>query len=123
MGWGRLMYREYLAMIRQSLDALGIKSAWHSFKNIPSDHCYATYFVPSMEFGGHDLRAEYYDYTVQVTLLFRDYFKAEDTAIETAFEESVRDCGSFSKSCGYDSSNDQFYTEYTFKFKEFFDTE
>ena len=116
------VYREYLQMIVDIINDMGIKSAWHSFKNIPSDHCYATYFVPATEFAGHDLRAEYYDYTVEVGLFFRQYFKpGEDDLIERDFEERSRDFGSFSKTSGYDSGNDQFYTLYRFRFKEFFE--
>lgn len=115
------MYREYLSMITDILDGMDIKSAWHSFKNIPSDHVYATYFVPSMQFDGHDLNAEYYDYTIEVAFFFRGYFRTGvDDLIEQSFEEASRKFSHFTKTCGYDSSNDQFYTLYQFNFKEFF---
>ena len=116
------MYREYLNEIVGKVQALKVKSAWHSFRNIPDDHCYATYFVPQMSFDGSDERAEYYDYPVQVALFFRGYFDpSTDGATEQSFEESVREYGRFTKTSGYDAANDQFYTMYNFRFKEFYD--
>lgn len=115
------MYREYLSEIRDKLTSLGIKAAWHSYKNIPDDHCYATYFVPQMSFDGSDERAEYYDYSVQAALFFRSFYDpAEDGAIEEAFEQSVREYAKFTRTSGYDADHDQFYTLYSFSFKEFF---
>lgn len=117
------MYREYLAEIKDKMAALGIKTAWHSFKNIPADHCYGTYFVPQMRFDGSDERAEYYDYSVQAALFFKDFYDpVNDGETEEVFEESLREYPKFTKTSGYDAEHDQFYTLYNFEFKEFFET-
>lgn len=116
------MYREYLSEIVGKLNAMHVKSAWHSYKNLPSDHCYTTYFVPLTKFNGDDLRAQCYDYTVLVAFFFRQFFDiTNDGAIEREFEESVREYSKFKKTCGYDNIHDQFYTIYEFNFKEFFE--
>lgn len=75
-----------------------------------------------MRFDGSDERVEYYDYSVQAALFFREYYDpVNDGAMEESFEESVREYAHFTKESGYDAEHDQFYTLYSFSFKEFFD--
>lgn len=114
------MYRESLEDIRAKLEALGIKYTWCAFLNIPSDHRYATYFVSDTSFDGDDLMAQYYEYSVQVVFFYKTYCDDDDFAMEQAFEESVREFTPFSKKCGFDAENAQFYTVYKFSFREFF---
>lgn len=106
--------------MKSKIDALGIKSDYCGFINIPSDHCYATYFISEVRFDGDDLCARYYEYSAQVIFFYKSYQSEEDRAMEEAFEESVREYTPFTKQCGFDAENAQFYSVYKFGFTEFF---
>lgn len=115
------MNKEYVEQIRGILDTLDIPYQWHSFLTVPANaHRFATYYIPKMSFDGDDLRAQYFDYTLDVNIFTRKYFKDEDMEFEEQLEELFRDYGSFTKTSGYDSSNELFVSTYHFNFKEFF---
>lgn len=98
----------------------GIRYNYHSWVTVPSDHVFATWFIPEERFDGSDLRAEYSDYTLEIHMFFKKVKGDEDFALEDEFEEFVRAAAQFGKRCGYDSAHDYFYTNYTFEFKEWF---
>lgn len=102
------------------LTGLEIKHIRHSFTTMPADHRFATWFIPNMNFEGHDLRAEYYRYKVEIHLFFRKYMDDTDIAVEEEFEEQCRDAGSFVKFSGYDNEKDIFWSRYEFVFQESF---
>lgn len=114
------MNKTYVADILKFFEENKIKYQYHSWMTIPSEHVFATYFVPSERFDGHDLYAEYCDYTLEIYFYFKGHKSNSDFVTENMFEESVRAAGRFTKNCGYDSAHDYFYTNYTFEFKEWF---
>lgn len=101
-------------------DENNIRYNYHSWATVPSAHCFATWFVPVERFDGHDLYAEYCDYTLEIHLFFKQYKDDSDFKTEDDFEEFVRAAAQFEKHCGYNSDHDYFYTQYTFEFKEWF---
>ena len=118
------MNKEYVDQIRDILDSLNIPHQWHSFLTVPNSvRRFATYYIPSMSFDGDDLRAQYFDYTLDVHIFTRKYFKDEDMEWEEGLEELFRDYGRFTKNSGYDSENELFISTYHFNFKEFFTEE
>jgi len=98
-----------------------IKHCYHSWQTLPVDHTFATWFIPEERFDGHDLGAEYCDYTLAIYIYFKKYKDEGDFALENAFEEYVRPLGKYAKHCGYDSDYDYFRTQYTFELKEWFE--
>ena len=115
------MNKEYVEQIRSLLDSLGLPHQWHSYLTVPTGvHRFATYYIPSMSFGGDDLRAQYFDYSLDVSIHTRKYFNDEDMEFEEGFEELLRPYAKFTKTSGYDSEHDLFTSTYHFSFKEFF---
>lgn len=109
--------REDLQEIKQILTDAGIEYRYHSWTTMPSDHVFATWFVPSEDFDGSDERAEYVRYTVEVYLYFRKYV-SEDSDLELMehLEQEFRGAAKYSKRSGYDSERDLFWSRYTFTF-------
>lgn len=102
-----------------ALDLLKIKSKWHSFAQLPSERQFATWHIDSTTFGGSDEYAEYKKSTMRVTFFYKAVMQEKDFLLEDKFEQLVRAAGEFSKSCGYLSENDLFFSEYTFNLFEF----
>ena len=118
------MNKAYLDEIRDILDDMGLQSQWHSYLTVPTNvHRFATYYIPSMRFDGSDERAEYFDYTLDVSLHTRKYFNDADMEFEETFEERLRPYGRFQKASGYDSEHELFTSTYRLEFKEFFESE
>lgn len=105
--------------ILNALDTLKIKSKWHSFAQLPSERQFATYFIDNTEFGGSDVCAEYKKYSMRVSFYYKTIMQEKDFLLEERFEQLVRAAGDFTKSCGYISENDLFFSEYTFNLFEF----
>lgn len=93
---------------------------YHSFINIPAAHCFATWFVPSVSFDGADLMASEKNITLEIHFFYKKFYSEADIQHEEDFEDAVRECGRFTKSCGYDNSNELFFTTYTFNLHEFY---
>lgn len=108
-----------LKQILEILDAKGIRYKYHSWVNIPTDHCFATWFVPSEKFDGADLQNFYEDYTLQIALFYKKSKDTADFENECAFEDELRGAGVFSKLCSFDNSNELFTSVYTFEFRQF----
>lgn len=111
-----------LGEIISILDALHIPYRMHSWTTMPQDHVFATWFVPEEEFDGHDLRAEYFRYTVEVYLYFRKYTNGDDQELMESFEQECRGAGHYLKRSGYDNDKDLFWARYEFEFTELFNT-
>lgn len=111
---------ENLSQVLEILDDMSIPYRYHSWLNIPSAHCFATWFVPSEKFDGSDMLAMYEDYVVEIAFYYKDKKTDADFANERAFENECRGAGRYSKSNGYNSENALFTTLYTFTFKEFY---
>ena len=114
-----MCYPDSLTQILEILDDLKVRYKYHSWTNTPSDHCFATWFIPSESFDGADNMAMYENYKVNIAFYYRDTKKDADFVQERTFEEACRGAGTFSKSNGYDANNDLFTTVYTFNFKQF----
>lgn len=100
---------------------VGVKNvAYHSFINIPAAHCFATWFVPSVSFDGADLMASEKNIVLEIHFFYKKYYSDADIQQEEDFEEAVKKCGRFQKSCGYDNNNELFFTTYTFSLHEFY---
>ena len=111
-----------LEELKTILTELKVPYRHHSWTTMPSAHRFATWFVPQMRFEGHDLRAEYYHYTVQISVFYRSFMdETDDFAFEESFEQACRDAGSWSKKSGYDNERDLFWSEYIFEFTELYE--
>lgn len=105
--------------ILEAVKALGFRLEWHSFRAVPSTHSFATWNIPSKDFGGADMMAFICRYPLNVTFFYRESKTPEDFKKESKFEKAVRAVGDFSCVMDYDSSEGLFYTQYTFNLNDF----
>ena len=92
----------------------GIKTKWHSFIQIPNDHCFGTFHTPETLFDGADLIVGEKWVYGDVYLFFRGDKTDSDMQLETALEYRFRRAAKFRKICGFDDENGLFYTRYAF---------
>ena len=91
-----------------------IKTAWHSFIQIPNEHRFGTYHVPETVFSGPDMiTGEKWLYG-DLFMFYRDAKTADDTALETQLEHDLRFAAKFRKTCGFDDERGLFYSRYSF---------
>lgn len=91
-----------------------IKTAWHSFIQIPNEHRFGTYHVPETVFSGPDMMTgEKWQYG-DLFMFYRDAKTAEDTALEEELEHELRYAAKFKKTCGFDDEHGLFYSRYSF---------
>lgn len=96
-----------------------IKTTWHSFIQIPNEHCFGTYHVPETVFSGPDMiTGEKWLYG-DLFMFYRDAKTADDAARETQLEHALRFAAKFRKTCGFDDSHGLFYSRYSFLCHEF----
>lgn len=100
--------------VKGALEALGIPYTWHSYIAVPPSHCFATYDTPSVRWEGGDDIAPVRFTSVQAVIFYSASKTAEDFQTEERFEAAVMCCEGFRKRSGYDSTNNLFYSEYTF---------
>lgn len=96
-----------------------IKTAWHSFIQIPNAHRFGTYHVPETDFDGPDLTAGEKWLYGDLYLFYKDTKTADDTALEEELEQDLRAAAKFRKTCGFDDSHGLFYSRYSFLCHEF----
>ena len=96
-----------------------IKTAWHSFIQIPNAHRFGTYHVPETDFDGPDLTAGEKWLYGDLYLFYKDTKTADDTALEEELEHDLRAAAKFRKTCGFDDSHGLFYSRYSFLCHEF----
>ena len=102
--------------ILDKITEMGIRRQWHSYVDVPSSHCFATWNIPSKKISGADFRAYMKEYTLEVVFFYREQKKTSDFEIEYSFENEMKPMGEFTCSTGYDSDNKLFYTQYNFDF-------
>lgn len=109
-----LEWEEILDIFLRFARERGIKTAWHSFIQVPSAHCYGTYHVPETVFDGPDIiTGEKWQYG-DLFLFYKDAKTSDDTALETALEHDLRFAAKFKKTCGFDDDHEVFYSRYSF---------
>ena len=107
-------WNEILVLFLEFTEEHSIKTAWHSFIQIPNAHRFGTYHVPETVFEGPDIIAgEKWTYG-DLFLFYKDAKTAEDTAIEEELEHDLRFAAKFKKTCGYDDEHELFYSRYSF---------
>lgn len=110
-----MSYDELKAVFTGILDKQNIPHTWHSFIQIPKNHCFGTYNISEADFDGADLVAMYRHDTISLCLFYHDGKTDEDFALEEELEEAVRPAAEYSKRNYFDSQNGLFYSVYTFK--------
>lgn len=95
------------------LEEHGVPHCWHSFIQLPKEHCFGTYHIAETEFDGADEMAMYRHDTVNLCLFCKDAKTDDDCKLETEIEEELKPVGSFSKKNLFDGDNGLFYTVYT----------
>ena len=98
------------------LDDYGVRTEWHSYIDLPSAHCFATWNIPSKTFTGDDLCARMREYPLEITFFYREQKKTADFTLEYEFENAMAEMSEYSCTTGYDSGNRLFYTQYRFDF-------
>lgn len=92
-----------------------VQYTYHSFIQIPqSAHRFSTYNIERSNYYGADLIALMRDDTITVSFFFKDGKNTEDFKLENDFDKAIRGMGEFTKATGYDSTNNLFFSEYTF---------
>lgn len=95
-----------------------VRLEWHSYRAVPSAHCFATWNIPRSEFDGADEMVFQKHYPLEVTFFYRENKTEGDFSLENKFEQAVREAGDFTAVYDYDSERDLFYTQYVFRFTE-----
>lgn len=106
--------------VLNALDEMKIRHTWHSFKDVPNTHCFATYDIPERRFFGSDDVVFFCESKMFVTFFFRGDKTDSDFETEEKFERAVIESknGDFTSSSGYDSDNKLFFTTYNMEFTE-----
>lgn len=91
-----------------------IKTAWHSFIQIPNEHCFGTYHVPETVFSGPDMIAGEKWLYGDLFLFYKNAKTADDSALENELEYGLRSAAKFKKTCGFDDEHELFYSRYSF---------
>jgi len=114
MGWNNI-----LTIFLEFAGDHGIKTAWHSFIQVPNVHRFGTYHVPETNFDGPDeICGEKWEYG-DIFLFYKDAKTADDTALEEELEHDLRFAAKFRKTCGFDDEQGLFYSRYSFLCHEF----
>ena len=109
-----LSWEEILGIFLEFAADHGIKTAWHSFIQVPGDHRYGTYHVPETVFDGPDIiTGEKWEYC-DIFLFYKSAKTADDSALEEELEHDLRFAAKFKKTCGFDDDHEVFYSRYSF---------
>ena len=73
-----MSYDELKAVFTGILDKQNIPHTWHSFIQIPKNHCFGTYNISEADFDGADLVAMYRHDTISLCLFYHDGKTDED---------------------------------------------
>ena len=91
-----------------------IKTACHSFLQIPNEHRFGTYHVPETVFSGPDMMTGEKWLYGDLFIFYRDAKTADDTLLEGQLEHDLRFAAKFKKTCGFDDEHALFYSRYSF---------
>lgn len=108
-----ITYETLKNVFAEILDEHKIPCQWHSFIQLPKDHCFGTYCIAETEFDGADEMCFYRHDTVNLCLFYKDTKTDNDNSLETEIEDELKPVGAFSKKYLFDSANGLFYTVYT----------
>lgn len=91
---------------------------WINWIGAPKAHRFVTECESNIIFEGADFYAHYKNFTLDIFVWYRDKVSADDLLLEQKFEDKVREMGTFSKECGYNSADTLFYSHYMFTLRE-----
>lgn len=101
----------------------GIKTVQDGYITLPKDHCFATWRIGHRTAHGADNFNMYWEFPVELRIIYRESKTAEDWAWEKDFESYMQELQNLESDYLYDSQDKLEITLYTFTGRENFETE